>query len=215
MIKIKVDEGLVSTSIGRAADVSNKATSIKSALSSLKTAADESVEENKKNHIAGLSVPDPNDPDYDQLKIDYDDAVGKAEEKASKYKENISTAYNDAISAVDKIISRMGSTSKALNLILSAVTQFNDNVSMKEEFEALGITISYIDNFNGGETPVIHYEIDGKTYTISELLNAFYTYTGMSMSTVVQGQLLLEEILFQILSQIFLLSSYYHHLNFQ
>jgi len=194
MTKIKVDEGLVSTSIGRAADVSNKATSIKSALSSLKTAADESVENNKQTYIDNLYYPqDENDPDYDDDLQKWKDDCSYAESTASKYKANISDSYDDAISAVDKIISRMGSTSKALNLILSAVTQFNDNVSMKEEFEALGITISYIDNFNGGETPVIHYEIDGKTYTISELLNAFYTYTGMSMSTVVQGQLLLEE----------------------
>ena len=198
MAKIKVDEGEVGVLQGAADLSSSSAQSLNGPIEQLKSEAyedlDTKLEQFKKVNTKPPQGENQSDEDYADDVSAWEAEIKAAEGKVSTAKQNIDKHYASAISAVGKIIKKMGDVSAALSAVLTAVNNFNGNVDIAKAFESLGITVSMEENVNGGETPIIYYTVGDQKYTLSELLNAFYTYTGMSMSTVVQGALLAEEL---------------------
>ena len=198
MAKIKVDEGEVGVLQGAADLASSSAKSLNGPIEQLKSEAyedlDTKLEQFKKDNTKPPQGENQSDEDYADDVSAWEAKIKEAEGKVSTAKQNIDKHYANAISAVGKIIKKMGDVSAALSAVLTAVNNFNGNVDIAKSFESLGITVSMEENVNGGETPIIYYTVGDEKYTLSELLNAFYTYTGMSMSTVVQGALLAEEL---------------------
>lgn len=95
---------------------------------------------------------------------------------------------------------------RALQAIRDAVQEFEDSnkVVNIEELVNMLINSGQIDTssfnvekfsyeVNDDGTHVMYYELDGEKVTISDMLNAFYTYTGMSMSANVEGRYLAEK----------------------
>ena len=84
--------------------------------------------------------------------------------------------------AVDKIKKVAETLENIYKLILHFEEDALQNVFLKEEFaNKENISVELV---NGVE--VVYYELDGEKLTIAELTNAFYTYTGMSMDTMIQ-----------------------------
>ena len=200
MAKIKVDEGEVGVLQGAADLASSSAESLNGPIEQLKSDAyndlDTKLEQFKNDHPKPEQGENQSDEEHNKEVSDWETKIQTAEGKVSDAKQKIDEHYANAVSAVGKIAKKMGNVSTALSAVLTAVNNFNGNVDMKKAFESLNIEV-YIDidnNVNGGETPIVHYKVGDEDFTLSELLNAFYTYTGMSMSTVVQGALLAEEL---------------------
>ena len=194
---IKVDEGTVSTLKGSADLAKISASSLNGLLDSLRNDANNDIDKKLSDYKANHTQPDstnyPNDSAYNLALKTWQSDIDGAESSATKLKSDVESQHGKAVAAVTKLVNKLGNVSTALQAVLTAVTDFNGNVDMAKAFESVGITVSTEENPNGGDTPVIYYEVDGQKYTLSELLNAFYTYTGMSMSTVVQGAILADQ----------------------
>ena len=190
MPKVKVDTGLIETTSGKITSSKSEANSIIALLEALSTSAINQIQDR-------LTAYSPTKEDENGKQVPDTDKKDAAERTANEKKLAVSTKKGEAITAINNINKKLGSVSTGLENIINAVNTFNESVDMQKAFDQLNITISYEENgenVNGGTTPIVYYVIDGQKYTISELLNAFYTYTGMSMSTVVSGAILAEEL---------------------
>lgn len=121
--------------------------------------------------------------------------------------------FNNCKKSVVAISSKLGDYAsgfngliRALQCISDAVQEFEDSnkVVNIEELVNMLINSGQIDTssfnvekfsyeVNDDGTHVMYYELDGEKVTISDMLNAFYTYTGMSMSANVEGRYLAEK----------------------
>ena len=184
MTWVKVDEGLISITRGKTSSEIATANDIIEALKALRDDAKNDVQ---------AKLDSKSGDDYDAAEI-----------TASQRKGSIDDCYDRAVECVGKIVSKYGSVDSKLGEILTSVTTFNALAQVKEEVlkkalaDQMGegaFDIRIETNPNGGDdTPIIYYKIGDKEYTISELLNAFYTYTGMSMNTQIQGDILRESL---------------------
>ena len=193
---LKVDEELISLVIGEISALDGEAIALQGRLDTLKSAADEKVDQ--KATEAKTKLPDEKEDDPNYSKAAEETAIDQA---ATGVKAIIQADYNTASGAITNMQTLLGKLSGGLTKVLNAVTTFNEGVTIEDalakvqdEFETAGISIEIEMNANGGDTPVLYYTIDGKKYTLSELLNAFYTYTGMHMNTQIQADILMEQL---------------------
>ena len=126
--------------------------------------------------------------------------------------EQIAT-YNNCNNSVIGIQSRISSCREriyglglALQKIMDSVKAFEDShkvVNIEEIVNGL-INSGEIDTsvfnaekfsyeLNDDGTYVMYYDLDGQKVTISDMVNAFYTYTGMSMNANIEGRYLAEQ----------------------
>lgn len=121
--------------------------------------------------------------------------------------------FNNCKKNASNIASKIGAFSSGFSGLLTslqnlhnAVKEFEDSNKVVNIEELVDILINNgqidtssfnVEKFsydvNDDGTYVMYYELDGEKVTISDMLNAFYTYTGMSMSANIEGRLLAEK----------------------
>lgn len=191
---VKVDEDLVSLAIGVANNEIGEANGVLGKISGYVDAAHAEVNSNL-NYALGLRAEPAADAETSEWDA-YNSYQNACREKARNNHETIEAQQAKAVEYIGNVIKKLSAVVTELSNINKAISTFNGDVRalIKTTFETYEIKTTEVENANGGVTFVVTCEIGDEVYTVSELLNAFFTYTGMSMSVVVQGALLATEL---------------------
>lgn len=105
--------------------------------------------------------------------------------------------FNKALDGINEVVGKITNTVAEITNVSTAINKVNAAIS---EYEATDVTLA--EAFENQEDIVVETNADsgvdvvyfltptGEKITISEMVNSFYTYTGMSMNAEIQGKLL-------------------------
>lgn len=117
------------------------------------------------------------------------EVVERWKEEKSTFRSLCNASNFGKCTPLSKASEKVKKMALALESIYKLIINFEEdelqNVSLKDAFSNIdNVSVTEV---NGVE--VVYYDLDGEKFTIAELTNAFYTYSGMAMDTMIQGSL--------------------------
>ena len=217
MTYIKYNETVGSNATNKATTIAGKLETASSAVGSFKGVVASAVSDKKGklqarirelngsiNSINGLlsanlSLSEAEKSSYESKRSGYQTTLNKCNGLVEKI-DGIESAINGFCDTIESEITEAATyfakippAITAIDAAIKAYNEANSTVEFADENGSLStITVT---NANAGDVQQVTFQVslpDGSTrdYTIGELLNAYYTYTGMTMSNLVQGQVL-------------------------
>lgn len=113
--------------------------------------------------------------------------VAEMASRISNYKSSFE-GLKSSLESIEKAVREFEESNKVVNIDQIVDGLINSGQIDTSSFDVDKFSYEVVDGVT-----VMYYELDGEKVTISDMINAFYTYTGMSMSANIEGRYLAEK----------------------